>query len=408
MPKQKIKTVKGLFEKAQKVAEHYGFLSLKKVLELASTHKNGARAGKKIILHPPKEDVPGEADRLSLMHAYIDHQLGLVGTPLMLYHSEPLAKWMERSEYGGKSAVQFSLEIIGSSKSIAEATLFKTAFMILREAGFDNFSVSINSLGDRDSINRFVREFTNYYRKHIDEIPGHCRNLLKKDVFKVLECSQEKCMLVKEQAPKPIATLSEESRTHFGEVLEFLESMEVPYTINNCLVGGKDYYTRTIFEIQTSDTENKSQSKTILGKTVARGGRFDDLARRLGSKKDIPAVGISISMGGLGVIEPKKSAENKTQKKTSVYLIHLGMSAKQKSLSALEILRQANIPVYQSLSRDRISVQVAAAEKMNVPYTIIIGQKEALEGTAIVRNMLNRSQETVLLGELPSRLKKAH
>lgn len=402
MPKQKSKSITGLFEKARDVAEHYGFTPLSRVLELAARE----RGGKKINLHPPKEDVPGEADRLSLMHAYLDYNFAALAQPLMIYHSEPLLKSMDRNAYGGKSAVQFSLEIIGSNKSVAEATLFKTAFSILKDAGFENFSVTINSLGDRDSINRFVREFTNYYRKHIEEVPGHCRAFLKKDVFKVLECAQEKCMLVKEQAPKPIATLSEESRAHFHEVLEFLESMDVPYTINNCLIGGKEYYTRTIFEVKTEETTNKLFPKAKFDLVLARGGRFDDLGKRLGSKKEIPAVGISITMGGLGLLEAKKKLDRKNAKKTSVYLIHLGMSAKQQGLSALEILRKAKIPVHQSLSKDKISVQVAAAEKMNVPYTIIIGQKEALEGTAIVRNMTNRSQETVPLSTLPLYLKK--
>jgi len=401
MPTQKPKSER-LFERAREVAEHYGFIPLSKATANAST----LRGGKKIVLRPPKDDVPGEADRLSLMHAYIDYNFATLPSPLMVYHSEPLSKSMDRNQYGGKGAVQFSLEIIGSDRSVAEATLFKTTFEILRDAGFDSFSVVINSLGDKDSIARFTREFTNYYKKHITEVPAHCRNLLKKDVFKVLECAEEKCMLVKEGAPKPIATLTEDSRTHFSEVLEFLESMQVPYSINNCLVGGKDYYTRTIFEIRTDDTKNRLHPKVSLGQTLARGGRFDELARRIGGKKDVPGVGITLSMGGLGLIEPKKNSVTKNQKKPNIYLIHLGMSAKQQSFSALEILRKAKIPVHQSLSRDSISVQVAAAEKMNVPYTVIIGQKEALEGTAIVRNMTTRSQETITLEALPSYLRK--
>ncbi len=401
MPKQKSKSGSQLFEKAQAVAEHYGFMSLRRATELA-----GKERGRKIVLHPPKDDVPGEADRPSLMRAYLDYNFATIGTPLQIYHSEPLSRTMDRDAYGGKSAVQFSLEIIGNPKSIAEATLFKTTFAILREVGFENFSVSINSLGDRDSIGRFTRDFTNYYRKQIEEVPSHCRHLLKKDVFKVLECAQEKCMMVKERAPKPIASLSEESRTHFSEVLEFLESMGMPYAINNCLVGGKDYYTHTIFEVRNADLGNRLYPKATLNPLLAAGGRYDDFSRRLGGKKDVPAVGITLSLGGLSLVESKITTPSKSSKKTSVYLIHLGMSAKQQSLGAIEILRQAHIPVHQALSRNRISVQVAAAEKMNVPFTIIIGQKEALEGTAIVRNMQNRSQEVVLLNDLPAHLKK--
>ena len=405
MEKQKSKSAGGLFEKAQEIAEHYGFSPLLKIIQQGTARQTG---GKKYNATSPaiKNNLPGEADRLSIMRAYIDNNLSSLPQPIMLYHSEPLSKNMDRNSYGGRNAVQFSLEIIGTAKSITEATLLKTAFTILREAGFDNFSVSINSLGDRESINKFTREFTAYYKKHIEEVPAHCRNLLKKDVFKVLECAEDKCMLVKERAPKPIASLSEESRSYFGEVLEFLESMNIPYNINHCLVGGKDYYTRTIFEIRTENHTNKFYPKIKIERSLARGGRFDDLSKKLGLKKEIPAVGISISMGGLGMVLPKKRKERKNIKKTSVYLIHIGMSAKQQSLSVMEILRQARIPVYQSLSRDQIGGQVASAEKMSVPYTLIIGQKETIDGTVIVRNMLNRCQQTVPVTQLTTYLKK--
>lgn len=390
-----------LFDKARNIAEYYGFNSLEAILKEAR-EKSGI---KKVKFGKMGGEFPGEADKVSIMRAYIDYNLQSLPQPLFIYHSEPLPKSMERSEYGGKSGVLFSLEIIGSTKSVAEATLFKTGFSIIKDAGFEKVSVTINSLGDRDSINKFVRDFTLYYKKRTNEVPSHCRNLLKKDVFKVLECSQEKCMLVKEHAPKPITSLSEESRKHFHEVLEFLESMDVEYSINNCLVGGKDYYTQTVFEIKTEDEKNHLYPKSTFKKLLGRGGRFDDLSKKLGGKREIPSVGLSISLGGLGLCESKK-APKIVPRKSMVYLIHLGFTAKQKSLSALEVLRKAKIAVYQSLSRDRISTQVATAEKMNVPYTIIIGHKEALEDTAIVRNMENRSQETVPIGDLPGYLKK--
>ncbi len=392
-----------LFEKARDIAEHFGFASLHATL--SDAQKFSTRT-KKISFKPPKEGVPGEADRVTLIRTYVEQNLTELPQPLMLYHSEPLPRSLDRAEYGGKTGILFSLEVIGSSKSIAEATLFKTTASILKECGFENFHVVINSLGDRDSINRFNREFTNYYRKHMEDVPAHCRNLLKKDVFKVLECAENACMLVKEQAPKPIATLTEESRAHFSEVLEFLEGMNIPYVINNCLVGGKEYFTRTIFEIRTDESVNKLFPKATFNAVLARGGRFDDLAKRFGAKKEAPSVGISISLGGLGIHEPRKNIERVKKSKSPIYLIHLGMFAKQKSLNVLEMLRRSKIPVCQSLSRDKIAIQVVAAEKMSASHTIIIGQKEALEDTVIVRNMKNRSQQTVPVSELSTYLRR--
>ncbi len=391
-----------LFEQSREIAEYYGFNSLSHTLSDLSLLK-----GKKRVDHlrAPKEGVPGEANRISLMEAHFNHDFNSLPQPLFLYHSEPLWKQMDRSLYGGEKAAQFSLEIIGTGKSIAEAILFKTAFTILREAGFPDISVILNSLGDRESIARFSREFNAYYRKRMNEVPSHCRDNIKKDVLKTLECAHDKCMLFKEEAPKPIASLSEESRRHFSEVLEYLESMGVPYRINHCLVGGKDFYTKTIFEIRSESDVNEKFPKQTFSPVLAKGGRYDDLTKKMWGRKEVPAVGISISMGGLGLTLPSKNQKQK-ESQPAAYLIQLGFEARIKCLDAIEILRRANIPIFQSLSKDRFSAQLAMTENMNIPYTIIIGQKEALEGTAIVRNMMTRCQETVPLLELPRRLKK--
>jgi histidyl-tRNA synthetase len=392
-----------LYQKAKDIAEYYGFMPLSEIENLMNRSRPGEKKGKSFEFKAPKEDTAGDADRPSIMKAYVEQGMHTLPSPILIHHSEPLLRQMDRKAYGGKDAVQFSLEIIGTNKSVAEAMLLKTAVIILREAGFENISIVVNNLGDRESIARFTREFGNYYKKHLDEVPASCRALLKKDIFKLLECVYEKCDLFKEHAPKPIACLSEESRQHFKEVLEFLESMNTPYTINNCLVGGKDYYTKTVFEIVASG-EEKGVVGTLATGVIARGGRYDDLAKRYGSKKEVPAVGISITMGGIGLAEPKET--KKTGKKPSVYLMQLGFDAKLKSLEAVEYLRRGKIPVFQSLSKDKISIQIAQAEKMGIPFVIIIGQKEALEGTAIVRNMKNRSQESIKMPELAAYIRK--
>src|SRR3989344_6450958 len=387
-----------LFEQSRDIAEYYGFSSLGATLQEVSKLKGR----KNVRLRTAKEGAMGEANRITLMEAYSNFDFSPLPHPLFIYHSEPLWKTMDRNFYGGDNAVQFSLEIIGTGKSVAEAILFKTAFTILREAGFNDLNVVINSLGDRESIARFSRDFAAYYKKKMNDVPSHCRNNNKKDVLKTLECAQNKCILLKEEAPKPIASLTEDSRRHFSEVLEYLESLAVPYRINHCLVGGKDFYTKTIFEIR-SDGPNEKYLKKQFEPVIGKGGRFDDLTKKMWNRKEVPSVGISISMGGLGLKAP--STKKREEVKPTAYLIQLGFDAKLRCLDAIEILRQSRISVYQSLSRDQFSAQLAFTEKMEIPYTIIIGQKEALEGTSIVRNMATRSQETVPLLDLHRRLK---
>ena len=182
--------------------------------------------------------------------------------------------------------------------------------------------------------------------------------------------------------------------------IRYLEEMEIPYSINKCLVRGLSYYTRTVFEIQIT---NEEDGKLVA---IASGGRYDYLGRQLGSKKDIPAVGSSIGVDR--VVEAPWFAKlyPRIIKKPKIYFIQLGFDAKLKSLNVIEILRKGKVPIAQSISKDNLGAQLAVAEKLGMHYAIIFGQKEAMEGSVIFRDMTNRSQETVKLAKLLEYIKE--
>ena len=168
--------------------------------------------------------------------------------------------------------------------------------------------------------------------------------------------------------------------------------------MNPYLVRGLDYYTKTVFEI----VENNDDGGTLA---LAGGGRYDYLGKQLGSKKDIPAMGGSIGMDRIVEQPWFKDLTPRIMKKPKVYFIQVGIDAKLKSLNIVEILRKAHVPMIQSLSKDSLGSQLAVAEKSGAPYVLIFGQKEAMEGSVIVRNMENRSQDTVSITELPTYIK---
>jgi len=140
--------------------------------------------------------------------------------------------------------------------------------------------------------------------------------------------------------------------------------------------------------------------------TLAGGGRYDYLARQIGSKKDVSAVGISIGVDRIIASPWYKKLTPRIMKKTKIYFIQLGSEAKLKSLNIIEILRKAHIPITQSLSKDSLGSQLAIAEKLNIPYALIFGVKEALDNSVIVRDMSSRSQDTVKLDKLLEYLKE--
>ncbi len=331
-------------------------------------------------------------EKVAIIRLYTEKKMEHLPQPVMLYFGKPILLEDEGRKTAGKERT-VSLEIIGTSKSIAEALLIKTAFEILKEQGVENLFVHINSIGDRDSVARFTRELTAYYRKNIEILPTHCRQIFKKDVFDLMACQNEKCRIIKEDAPKSVSFLSELSREHFKEVLEYLEILQIPYEIDHFLVGNRAFSCQTIFEI------NNPESRKIC-KPLGIGIRYGNIGKKLGMKNDLPGVGLRLTF------KETNECKNLKYDKPKIYFIQLGFEAKMKSLKIIEILRQAKIPTHQAISRDKLISQLSVAENMKIAYTIIVGQKEALEETAIVRDMSNRSQDTIKICDLPKYLKK--
>lgn len=331
-------------------------------------------------------------EKTALMRMYEEQKLETAPQPVMCYFDKPIIHEGTTQKTLAKERM-VSLEIMGAHKSIAEAILIKTALEILKEEGFENLTVCLNSVGDRETVARFSKELTAYYRKNIDELPAHCRQLMKKDIFSLLSCRNEKCRIIKDSAPKSMNFLSEASRTHFKEVLEYMEMLEIPYEIDHFLVGNRAFSCQTVFEIHDKESKDKCDA-------LASGVRYSNIAKRLGYKKDLPGIGVHLSFKEIN------SKKNIKFLKPKIYFIQLGFEAKLHSLKIIEILRKEKIPMYQAISRDKLSSQLGMAETMKIPYTIIMGQKEAIENTVIVRDMGSRSQETVKIGDLPKYLKK--
>lgn len=417
----------GLFEKAQEVAIYYGFKPIElPMLEKEEVFTSSVGIDTDIVEKEMYALRTKGGDRLALrpegtaavMRAYIEHGMQALPQPVMLYYYGPFFRHDKPQRLRFREFRQFGLEMLGTPKSVADAIVIRTVVTILEEGGFKNISVTINSIGDKECRPRYVKELQNYYRKHASALCEHCKERLKGNPMRLLDCKEPACIALKGGAPDAVAYLCGPCKEHFKEVLEYLEEMKMPYIIDKTLVRGLNYYTRTVFEIfenldeppksgdaaATEPAREPAEAKQPLA--LASGGRYDYLGRVLGSKKDVPAVGVSIGIDRAVLSPLAKPPMPRIIKKPKIYFIQLGAEAKLKSLTVIEILRKARVPITQSLSKDSLGAQLSVAEKSEVPYSIIFGQKEAMDGTVLVRNMGNRSQDTVEIGKLAEYLKE--
>ena len=400
----------GFFEKAQEVAVYYGFKPIDTpMLEQEEIFTTTIGEGTDIIDKEMYTLKTKGGDHLALrpehtaplMRAYIEHGMQTMPQPVMFYQYGPVFRHDKPQRGRYRQFWQFDLDCLGNDKSIMDALVIKTGMTILEEAGAENLSIEINSLGDKECRNTYLKELVSYYRKHIGGLAAIDRERLKTNPLRILDSKEEKTKEINEGAPDSVSFLCASCKKHFKEVLEYLEEMGIQYNINKNLVRGLSYYTRTVFEVYTESGEEGE-----LPTQVASGGRYDYLAKKIGGKKDVPSVGFS--MGVDRVVESKwyKKLSPRILKKPKIYFIQLGSEAKLKSLNIIEILRKAHVPIAQSLSKDSLGSQLAIAEKLAIPYALIFGVKEALDNSVIVRDMSNRSQDTVKLSKLLEYLKE--
>ncbi len=376
----------GFFEKAQEVAVYYGFKPIDTpIVEQEEVFTSSIGIGTDIIDKEMYVLKTKGGDRLALrpehtaglMRSYIENGMQSLPQPLLFYSYGPVFRHDNPQKGRYRQFFQFDLDILGSEKSILDALTIRAIWTILEEAGAKDLSVDINSIGDKECRQSYIRELTSYYKKNINILPPVDRERLRTNPLRILDSKEEKTC-----------------KKHFKEVLEYLEEMGIPYNINKCLVRGLSYYTRTVVEIMIDDKET---GKKI---TIAGGGRYDYLAKNLGSKKDVSAMGMSIGVDRIIEAPWFNKLTPRIIKKPKIYFIQLGFDAKLKSLNVIEILRKGKIPIAQSISKDNLGAQLANAEKLGMAYAIIFGQKEALENSVIVRDMSNRSQETIKLPKL--------
>lgn len=410
----------GMFEKAQEIAVYYGFKPLETpALEKEEVFVRSIGEGTDVIDKEIYNFKTKGGERVALrpeytasvMRSYIENGMMNMPQPIMLYSYGPT--WRHDNPQKGRLREfrQFNLEILGTEKSMADALVIRTLMTILKEYGFKDLIIDINSMGDKDDRATFVKELTSYYKKHISKMCKDCQQRIITSPLRMLDCKNEECQKFKELAPASINYLSTESKKHFREVLQYLEEMGIDYRINNSLVRGLNYYTHTVFEVikiekETDENGNEIEDGKEKEITITGGGRYNYLARELGSKKDIAGVGAGLGLDRIMMFKECKNLEPKIMKKPKVYFLQLGFEAKLKSLTIMEILRENKIPVYQTLSKESLSAQLANADKIGTPYCIIFGQKEAMDGTVIVRDMKTHSQDIVTIDKLSEYLKK--
>ena len=317
--------------------------------------------------------------------------------PALAYYASPSPTHLPPS-FVPRESGEFGLQVIGSQESVGEVIILKTLASILTEWGSSIARVRVNATGDKDSQQRFLRELLTYTRKHMQSFDEHTREAVALNPLSAYIAPSDSTREILKDGPRALNFLSEKSRVHFRSVLEHLENLGLPYELDDLLLGdARDPHISFAVDLAEGDA-------TVM---AALGGRYDDFIKKHSGRKEGAGVAASIFFRKSGAARSNFTAPPKAAT-PKIYFVQLGTRAKLQGLTVVDMLREARIPVSQSFDASHLSPQLVAAKELGVPYMLIMGQREALDGTIIVRSTQNSSQTIITLAALPRFLKTLH
>ena len=340
----------------------------------------------------------------SMMRVYLQYGMHTLPHPIKMFTSAAVISTADR---GHEMHYQLGVETIGDNSEAVDAELLFLGCRVMEALNLGSFTVPLNTIGDVAGRPIYLRALRDFFKANQKKISARVHAAAKEHPFWGLSLLAQESPEIAKDAPQSVDYLSDEARLHFKRLLEFLDEGQVPYVIDNTLARTEDYASHTVWEFVLDPfAADDGQAAMDKGLVVLSGSRHDRLAELLGGTKT-PAAGWVLDIDSIVARLRARNMEiPESGPRPKVFLSQLGDAAKKRSLMLFEDIRKSGIEVRYSLSRDTIKGQLRMAARYGVRFALIFGQKEALEGTVILREMDTGIQETIPLEKIIDELKK--
>ena len=325
--------------------------------------------------------------------AYLEHGMHNLPQPVRMYYFCPVFRY-ERPQAGRfRQHHQFGVEALGDADPSVDAEVIEVAWELMGNLGLRDVQLLVNNIGDGECRPAYIERLRDYYTGHHDRLCGDCRERLERNPLRLLDCKVETCHALGDEAPQSTDYLCEECREHWNKLESYLDTMNLPYTVDHRLVRGLDYYTRTVFEIQPLDVGGQS---TIVG-----GGRYDGLITELGGRAT-PGIGFATGIERL-TLNLKRGDVPVPDEPSPRYLVaNVGDNARTAALELAVRLRRSGVGAILSSGSRGLRGQMRQANALGIPYALILGDDEIAKGEVVVRDMAASSQESRPLADFLS------
>ena len=349
---------------------------------------------------------------LPILRAYVSEKMNDLPHPLK-FSAGGESIFLHGPSKEFRSVEEEGLVIIGEEGPIAEAEIIQVIAKTIEELGIEmsRCQLAVNATGCTSCRVHYRAALGTYYRSRQAKLCKHCKRHFKRTPTKMLLCREEKCAQLAAHAPQVLDYLCEECKKHLCGFLEFLDEMRVPYFLDTKLFREGSWFYQIIFEFTVqphanTETSGEHEERVGLthggmmqGVTVAEGGRMSRLGEFIVGRRLDVAAGF-FSLANFLAILADAGIPAAIPSRPRVFLAQLGELAKRKSIKLLEILRKGEIDTRESLGRDALKSQLKVAELIGAEIALVLGQKEALDETIIVRDVASGMQETIAQDKL--------
>ena len=343
------------------------------------------KGGRQVVMRP--ENTAG------VVRAAIQHKLLSSNDPVLFYYIGQQFRY-ERMQTGRyRQFWQIGAESFGVATPESEAESLLMLHGFLTELGLKHLVFSINSVGTPESRPAFHAAFRAFFAERSEHFCEDCHRRLQSNPLRVLDCKNEKCQRALEGHPILTDHLDEASARHHARIKTLLTELAIPFEENPRLVRGLDYYTRTAFEVLSTDLGAQS---ALLG-----GGRYDGLVSHLGGP-EVPAFGWAIGLDRLAMVLQQILGDAPCT--APAMLIPLGARASVAALKLARTLWDEGIAVQLDTRGAALKKAMASANRMGIQTVLILGDGELDSGTITVKHMATGAQEAWPLGEVAARL----
>ena len=318
----------------------------------------------------------------SVARAYVEHGMQSLPSPLKLFYIGPHFRY-ERPQKGRyRQFHQIGAELIGDPGPYSDAEVILMLVRFLRALELQDLTVLLNTVGDEESRAAYRAALVAHLEPHKDRLGEDSRRRLETNPLRILDTKVPRERELLEDAPRLMDHLNEGSREHFDAVRGMLERFDLDYRVDDRLVRGLDYYTRTVFEIVS---EGLGAQNAIVG-----GGRYDGLISDLGGP-DVPGIGFAIGQDRLIEVLPE-SFRTGVAPAQPVLVVPIGDVSAAESLALAEELRAAGVTATAELAGRSLGSALRRADKLGRRVVLLLGEEELAAGEVSVKDMESGEQ----------------